>query len=901
MLSSGSLRARAYVASPGGFTLTLDGKQVGADTIGVGQWVDFTKATHHRVVDIPLSNLVGNGVTGAGADGYTNEVDAGAAQGNRFATKELVVHIGCGAWCPCPVPTWLHSHRNIATAAGEEPVVKFLFAVQDINGSNVLMHASSSHDAQISSRKGPVSESSSWIGSVRHWTVAAASENYTSPARPVPPETVAADIPKTERALAQPQIETGACLPADSVRTVAATAGNGSPITKHIYTFDSMVVGTARVIADAWSGEGTLNVSYCEFWLDSTAAECSPLAGYPSAGVVDTHIVDSTNNGGSHDLDTLFSWHGFQYVVVTVLDESSSSLHFRGSVGDVMAVPIGGSVVETGKPRNTADAPAHITFSGGIPGHAETLQSIHTIATRGILQNTVSGMPTDCPTREKHGWVGDAMSAATATMYTRWAPTIHEYFLEQVIDGQNATGNVPVTVPCHGGVDATMTDYSWTAGLPRIARWLQEYYGDVGEKQLAWWPHTKKWVDSQLNASENALPQKSSYGDLAATWMLDVERNASVRKREADACSAANFMLALKSMIEMADSFGNSAKLNGAGPSDAARWSKLLSTFKSSYKAIFWRASSSSFAGPQGYAPGATQTIDAVAVEAGAGTETDQAQAVATLLTDVKDRNYTLTVGNIGSQRLFTTLSNAGPEGHDAALRTVLDRADFPSFRYWLDQGATTCWEGWSNLTNPHLDHYKGSRNHGWLCGGILTWLYADIGGITPGSDGFGTVNIAPKISKTLGPSSVSMTLMTIRGLATSNWTRSETGLVLDVTVPVGSAGNVQLPLLVGEVGSKNVCVTEGGQSRHTDAPQQLIWAGSRHAAAAAGARGVHVNRVVFRSNPTPGGSLVESSAAVEAEAVLQLTTTSGAYSFRVFRSAKHCSSIVSAQLNSLG
>ena len=494
----GFLRARAYVASPGGFTLTLDGKQVGADTIGIGQWVDFTKSTHHRVVDVPLSSLLGGRALAA------------ATTGTGRDTSELVVHIGCGTWCPCPVPTWLHSHRNITTVAGGEPVVKFLFAVEDTNGSSVLLHASSAEDPRVSSRRGPVANSSSWLGSVRHWTDAAAAEPYTSPARPVPQATVAADIPKAERTLAQPQIETGVGVPADSVRTVAATADNGTPVTKHIYAFKSMVVGAARVNADAWSGKGTLSLSYCEYWLDSEAAKCSPLAGYPAAGVVDTHIVDSTT-GGSHDLDTLFSWHGFQYVVVTVVDdEAGGSLHFRGSVADVLAVPIGGSVVEEGKPRDTADAPAHITFSGGVPGHAETLQSIHTIATRGILQNTVSGMPTDCPTREKHGWVGDAMSVATATMYTKWAPTVHEYFLEQVIDGQNEAGDVPVAVPCHGGVDAGMVDYSWTAGLPRIARWMQQYYGDVGEKQLAWWPNTKKWLDAQLTSSQNTLPKNAS-------------------------------------------------------------------------------------------------------------------------------------------------------------------------------------------------------------------------------------------------------------------------------------------------------------------------------------------------------------------------------------------------------
>ena len=750
------------------------------------------------------------------------------------------------------------------------------------------------------------------------------SSRYAARARPVPAETVAADIPKAERVLQQPQIETGAPMAATSVRSVVQTRADGSKITRHIYAFDTMVVGAAVVAADAWTGQGILDLSYCEYWLDNETAKCAPLAGYPGSGnPVDTHIVDSSSGSGSHQLSTLFSWHGFQYVVVTVRPPEAGSIlpHFRGdgpqgarrtpaasplsfraSLSDVTAVPIGGSALALPGASRGADAPADINFSGGVPGHAETLQSIHAIATRSVLQNTVTGMPTDCPTREKHGWLGDAMSVASATMYTRWAPTIHEYFLEQVIDGQNATGNVPVVVPCHGGVDSYSKDYSWTAGLPRISRWLLAYYGDAGEKQVAWWPHLKQWVDAQLLASNGSLPTAATYGDLAAPWLMPTPPSG-IREREARACSAGNFMLGLSAMVDVAE-----AVAPAGSSTDAAVWSKTLGRFQAAYKEMFWDPNSSSFAGQAGSAPaGATQTVDAVAVDAGAGSEADQTHAVATLLADVVAQNYTLSVGNIGSQRLFGTLSGAGPAGHDAALTTLVGRNAYPSFRFWLDEGATTCWEGWSNLTSPHYDHHLGSRNHGWLCGGVLTWLYADVGGITPGADGFATVNVAPKISKTLGPSSVSMTLMTIRGLATSNWTRAAPApalapaseiaggdvvgehaaraLTLQVTVPIGATANVELPLLDGG-SSQNVCVVEGGGGQpRVGTPCATVWAGAGNSAdGAQGADGVRVESVFLRSSPAMPG------VAPSSESVLRLTVASGAYTFQVYHNANDCS-----------
>ena len=82
--------------------------------------------------------------------------------------------------------------------------------------------------------------------------------------------------------------------------------------------------------------------------------------------------------------------------------------------------------------------------------------------------------------------------------------------------------------------------------------------------------------------------------------------------------------------------------------------------------------------------------------------------------------------------------------------------------------------------------------------------MYRSLGGIAPLSAGYATVSIAPQISKTLGPSGVRAAVNTVRGRVASNWTRhseeraSADGcfVELSVSVPVGVAATVQLPLL---------------------------------------------------------------------------------------------------------
>jgi hypothetical protein len=215
----------------------------------------------------------------------------------------------------------------------------------------------------------------------------------------------------------------------------------------------------------------------------------------------------------------------------------------------------------------------------------------------------------------------------------------------------------------------------------------------------------------------------------------------------------------------------------------------------------------------------------------GIGTDAQRASAGKAVIADVVGRGYALSVGAIGARVLLDTLSDLGAEGHDTALRVVL-RSEFPGWGYMVASNASTCWEGWDNETSPLYTgrggHYHGSHNHAWLCGGVGEWVYSRLGGIRPTGDGFATVAIAPKVSKTLGPAAVSTSLETPRGLIQSNWTRGDTtsaeestdGYIffsLGMDVPLSSV-DVVLPLLgrkasAVRVTSAGVVVWDGGSA----------------------------------------------------------------------------------------
>jgi alpha-L-rhamnosidase len=408
-------------------------------------------------------------------------------------------------------------------------------------------------------------------------------------------------------------------------------------------------------------------------------------------------------------------------------------------------------------------------------------------------------VPTDCPTREKHSWTGDASVTAEEAMYNLFAPHVFEQFLDTVRASQGKDGNVAMAVPQKSGAQGKPSDISWSAGYPQVANWLLLYYGDTAVVRDHW-PALKAYVDGQVAqtpgaANQSAVPSFFSCGD----WCAIEPRTLEIAGTGPPA-AAANYILAVQAMTQMAAAIGESA--------DAARYGAQLAGWKALFHAAHWHANTSSYTGTQLE----VQAISAIALGADAVPPALREQVVrAGMVDDIVARGYHHTIGSTGAKWLLRELSANGQ--HDAALRLAA-QTSYPSFGWWLAQGATTCWESWSGVEDgSHPGSPQGpplwggggpnnpTHNHIFLCGGLGEWQYRSLGGIAPASAGYANVSIAPQISRTLGPSSVAASVQTVRGLVASNWTRldgdgSSCFVELSVSVPVGMRAMIALPLL---------------------------------------------------------------------------------------------------------
>lgn len=96
-------------------------------------------------------------------------------------------------------------------------------------------------------------------------------------------------------------------------------------------------------------------------------------------------------------------------------------------------------------------------------------------------KNNHADLPTDCPTRERHGWAGDAqIFCSTAAFLFQYEP-MAEKFLNDMYDWQKPNGCLPQIAP-EGGVDSYMKwmngSVGWADAGVIMPYMLWKQYGD---------------------------------------------------------------------------------------------------------------------------------------------------------------------------------------------------------------------------------------------------------------------------------------------------------------------------------------------------------------------------------------------------------------------------------------
>lgn len=467
---------------------------------------------------------------------------------------------------------------------------------------------------------------------------------------------------------------------------------------------------------------------------------------------------------------------------------------------------------------------ANVSFSNvSLP----ILNHIETMIRYTILGNLHSH-PTDCPQREKRGWLGDAQWVSGAAslrfgmnkLYANWMRTFADtqaVECEQVAYSAALSPFRPSTYECCSrahptfGCDWTGTNFTDVHGsLPDVVPYSRKTYGG--------WPGDPTWgaaaavIPWEVWARTGQIPSAQSY-NAARSFVDFLTRHVAEDSGlvefgyYGDWCSAEptskpqvtgwSHILAVARVADMAEALAT-AGVAGGYSKDATEYNRLLRRLKTAYHKAYFR--------PQEGNYGPSQTANALPLYLNITPPALVPGVVKALGASFQTHKDGLLSGAMGTRYVLQALANNGHQ--DIALSIVTDTSQ-PSFGYMALQGpaggnpgAGTVWEKWEG--NAH-DYGGGSKNHPMFTGGVGVYLYS-LAGISDGPSGRTTLKPGSgdfSVAARIGGAEVN--IVTLAGILRMKWrvlfnsnlnrlTHLEGGLFsVNVSVPLGLGKPVEL------------------------------------------------------------------------------------------------------------
>jgi alpha-L-rhamnosidase len=437
---------------------------------------------------------------------------------------------------------------------------------------------------------------------------------------------------------------------------------------------------------------------------------------------------------GDESFMPLFNYKGFQYVEVSsdkpvTLTKESLTGYFMHS-----DVPVAG-IVESSNP---------------------VLDKIWRATNNSYLSN-LFGYPTDCPQREKNGWTGDAHIAIETGLYNFDGITIYEKWLADHADEQQPNGVLPAIIPSSGWGYTWANGPDWTSTIAIIPWNIYLFYGDsyLLEK---YYDNIKRYVDHITEISINGLTD----------WGLgDWIPIKSVASRELT--SSAYYFTDVTILAKSARLFGKQA--------DFIKYSELASKIKNAINDKYLNKEESI------YGKG-LQTELAVPLQWGIVPEEMKAKVAGKLAENISVNNNHMDVGLLGTKAILNALSE---NGYPDLAYTLASQETFPSWGWWIVNGATTLYENWPLDTKSDI-----SMNH-IMFGEVGAWMYKGLGGILPDEENPGFKNIILKPNFVKGLAQFEARHDSPYGTIISSWKKDGNKVEYKVVIPANSTATLYL------------------------------------------------------------------------------------------------------------
>ncbi len=439
-------------------------------------------------------------------------------------------------------------------------------------------------------------------------------------------------------------------------------------------------------------------------------------------------------SGNDDEFMPKFNYKGFQYVEVTSdkpinFSEENLTAYFMHS-----DVPPVGEIISSN----------------------EVLNKTWKAANASYLSNFF-GYPTDCPQREKNGWTGDAQINIETGLYNFDAITIYEKWMADHRDEQQPNGVLPAIVPTDGWGYTWANGPDWTSTIAIIPWNIYLFYGD-----------TKILEENYENIKRYVDHIDETYPSGITDWGLG-DWVPVKSKAPKEFTSTAYYFVDATILAKAAKILGKQK--------DSEKYFALAEKIKNAVNAKYLNRES-------GIYGSGLQTELSFPLQWNFVPD-DMRQKVAFNLAErVIADNKHIDVGLLGTKAILNALSE---NGYANLAYEVASQETFPSWGWWIVNGATTFYENWPLDASRDI-----SMNH-IMFGEIDAWYYKALGGIFPNEENPGFKNVILKPNFVNGLDHFEAKHEGPYGEIVSSWKKSEDEINYRISIPANSTASLYL------------------------------------------------------------------------------------------------------------
>jgi len=448
-----------------------------------------------------------------------------------------------------------------------------------------------------------------------------------------------------------------------------------------------------------------------------------------------------------------FSYYGFRYILL------------EGAVLAGMENPEGLPVVHE---INSCFVHSSAEDVASFESDSEVFNAAHMLIHNAVRSN-MQAVWTDCPHREKLGWLEQVHLNGPGLLYNYNLTTYLPKVLGDIADAQHEDGMIPTTAPNYvifegPGMDAFADSPEWSIASVMAPFMYYETYGD-DRLIRQYYPVMRRWVDYLTSRAEGnlidfGLGDWYDYGDFRAGF----SRNTPV-----GLVASAHYYMGAHYAAKAAAMVGEEA--------DRERFTALAEAIREAFNAKYLDPETNQ------YGTG-SQCSNALPLFLEMVPEERREAVLKNLVADIRAHKTRLTTGDVGNRYLFQTLAR---NGLNELMCEMHNHWEAPGYGFQLRYGATTLTEQW--------DPRQGSSWNHFMMGQIDEWLFRSLLGIQPDPNGRGyqQVTIAPNPVGDLLWAKGSIN--TLYGELKVAWERDVLDrFTLHVTIPANCRASILLP-----------------------------------------------------------------------------------------------------------